>query len=285
MPSIRIVSWNSTGENVAKAAALAAIQPALAGLYPLNPNVDVYLIQEAWQGGGGAIDAWLNGLAGYTVTHIAEQPNGGGRGYICATRNAAFLVSAPGVSDFQLWNYGVDPDYVAWVPPAGYNALAVAGAGSRPPAFVVLTEVVTGDQVLLTTWHAPLGIANMPGYLIGAMPGGGLLDAFMGFDASMLLQNPDVAVGLLTGAPGPVMPSVTIVAGDLNANGVALAAVYPPFPSPAPYRPLNNFQGLSNNLDHILAEALPGGPVVNVIEGHNTPSPSVHNILSARITW
>lgn len=284
MPSMRIVSWNSTGENVAKANALAAVPPVLAGLYPLNPNVDVFLIQEAWQGGGGAIDAWLNGLAGYTVTHIAEQVGGGGAGYICASRNAAFAVTVPGVSNLQRWNYAADPDYFAWVPPVGYNALAVAGPGSRPPAAVVLTTVATGARVLLTTWHAPLGLANMPAYWIGAMPGGALLDAFMAFDESQMLQNPGNAVGTLTGGPA-VAPEVVIVAGDLNATAVGLAGPYPPYPVPAPYVPLPGFAGYTNNLDHILAEPALGGVVVNVVEGHNTVSPSVHDIISARVVW
>lgn len=94
MPSIRILTWNSTGESFPKAASLAA-EAATHAAHATHPVIDIYLIQEAQQGAGGAISNYLTGLAGYTVHHIHENLGGGGKGYICATRNASVTVSTP----------------------------------------------------------------------------------------------------------------------------------------------------------------------------------------------
>lgn len=94
MPSIRILTWNSTGESFPKAASLAA-EAATHAAHATHPVIDIYLIQEAQQGAGGAIGNYLTGLAGYTVHHIHENLGGGGKGYICATRNASVTVSTP----------------------------------------------------------------------------------------------------------------------------------------------------------------------------------------------
>ncbi len=131
---------------------------------------------------------------------------------------------------------------------------------------------VAGSTVLLITWHAPRGPSLLP-IIVGAMPGGALIDAFIALDSSQLIQAPAAVAG------GPV--HIVIIAGDLNVTAAGLAAAYPP---PAGYRPLNNFGGLSNQLDHILAWR-PVGGAYNVVEGHNTASTSVHDIMSARVNW
>lgn len=259
MPNCRIVTWNSTGENPVKAGQLAAVPVALTPLFPGHPNVDVYLIQEAQNAPGGAISAWLTGLAGYTVHHIAERANGGGAGYICATRNASVAVVTPLV----LYNYVTDPNYagtIAKIP-------GIGAVNQRPPAYTVLT--VGGNTVLLITWHAPLGASLMP-IIVGAMVGGGLLDAFLALDNSQLILNPAAVAGMAV--------DIVIIAGDLNATTGALAKSY------HGYNPLANFDGLSNHLDHVLAST-PAGAPPNVLEGQNTPSSSVHDILSARVNW
>lgn len=259
MPDLRIVTWNSTGENPVKAVEIGAIPGILAPMYPANPNVDVYLIQEAQNGPGGAISLHLGGLAGHTMHHLAEQPGGGGAGYICATRNAAAAVVVP----LTLYNYAVDPNFGAHIAPLP----GIVNVMNRPPAYTVLT--VAGSTVLLITWHAPLGVSLLP-IIVGAMPGGALIDAFIALDNSQLIQAPAAVAG------GPV--HIVIIAGDLNVTAAGLAGVY------GGYNPLNNFNGLSHHLDHILAWR-PVGGAWNVVEGHNTASTSVHDIMSARVNW
>lgn len=148
MPSIRILTWNSTGESFPKAASLAA-EAATHAAHATHPVIDIYLIQEAQQGAGGAISNYLTGLAGYTVHHIHENLGGGGKGYICATRNASVTVSTP----LALWNYAADPGFMAW---AGHTALQASSwtPPARTPACSLLQ--VGGSNILLITWHAPL---------------------------------------------------------------------------------------------------------------------------------
>lgn len=276
MPDLRIVSWNSTGENLAKAAELDAVRVALTGLnplYPVYPNVDIYLIQEAQQLPGGAISVALNNFGGYNISHIPEQVGGGGRGYICATRNASVNVLQP----LQLWDYNIDPINTLWrqnLPP-GFNladstGIGVGGQTARTPAYTILQ--VGGQLVVLVTWHAPIGVSMLP-IIMGAMQGGALIDAYLALENSQLVQNPNAVVGV------PNVASLVVVAGDLNATAAALGQAYGAFV------PLNNFNdGYSNNVDHILAWRN-GGGILNVVEGNNTPSTSVHNIISARVQW
>lgn len=256
MPSIRIVTWNSKGENLQKAEELEAVQPALDRLYPIHPDVDIYLIQEACQKPGGDISVFLNNLQGFTVSHISESWTGG-QGYICATRDA--LITA---TPLALYNYCSDlnlknkPQLLK-----DFNCL------NRPPAYTVLTTK-TRDTVLLITWHAPRGITS---FLMENMTGGALIDAYLALENSNLIQNPDWI------AQAPV--SLVVIAGDLNANPRDLIFKYC-----GNYTPLQNFHGLSNNLDHILVNGR-NRVVVNVTEGQNTPSSSDHNLMSARVQW
>lgn len=262
MPDLRVISWNSTGENPMKAGELAAAAGWLAANYLGHPHVDVFLIQEAQNGAGGAIDLWLNALPGYTIHHIAEQLGGGGAGYICATRNASVTVT----TGLTLWNYAADPNFLGW---GGHLAIqpGVWTGAARVPAYTVLT--VAGQNVLLVTWHAPLGPSLLP-IIVGAMPGGALIDAYLALDNSQLLQHPAALIG--------AAPDITIIAGDMNVTAAGLAANY------GGYTPLQNFQGVNNHLDHILARA-PVGTVVTFNESHNSVTTSVHNMLSTRIHW
>lgn len=267
MPDTRVVTWNSTGENAAKALELAAIPVAIAALHVGHPTVDVYLIQEAQNAAGGNISNWLTGLPGFTVHHLAENPAGGGGGYICATRNANAAVVAP----LALYNHAADPNWGnGWTGHANFNQVAVL---ARPPAYTVLT--IGGVTVLLITWHAPLGVSALP-IIVGAMPGGALLDGYLALEQSQLIQNPAAVAG--------VAVDNVIVAGDLNATAAGLAGPYPPAGAGGPYfRPLAQFAGNGNHLDHILAHRPLGA--VQVVEGHSTASTSVHDILSSRVTW
>lgn len=234
-------------------------------LYPATPNVDVFLIQEAQNTPGGDIWRYLNGLAGFTAHHINEQPGGGGAGYICATRNASATVVVP----LTLYNYHADPNFAN----IGLPNHTIANVLNRPPAYTVLT--VGGRTIFLITWHAPRGVSLLP-IIVGAMAGGALIDAYVALENSQLISNPSTVAGMGV--------DIVIIAGDLNATAAALGATYPPPPLPGRYQPLNNFDGYSNKLDHILAWRLVGGPP-NIDQGRQTRSLSVHDIISAQIDW
>lgn len=262
MPNLRILTWNSTGEDAAKALELDNECQAIAVAYPFQPDVDVFLIQEAQQAPGGAISAYLNGLAGYTVHHIQENLGGGGKGYICATRNAVVTVNNP----IQLWDYAADPEFTlsaarnvitpgCWTPPA------------RTPAYTVIT--VGGASILLFTWHAPLG-ASMLNIIVGAMKGGGLIDAYIAFENSQILNNPQNFLGFI--------PQFIIIAGDMNATSAALARNY------YNYTPLDDFLGVSNHLDHIMAHS-PPHTAFNVDQDRAASTSSTHDTLCARMHW
>ncbi|BBP78195.1 hypothetical protein PHLH7_42990 [Pseudomonas sp. Ost2] len=263
MPSIRILTWNSTGENPAKAISLG-IQAVNPGGYVGHPYIDIYLIQEAQQAPGGAISNHLVGLAGggYTVHHIQENLGGGGKGYICATRDASVVVVTP----LALWNYAADPLFMGW---AGHTSLQASSWAppARTPAYTLLT--VGATNILLITWHAPLGVSTLP-IIVGPMSGGALIDAYLAFDQSQLLSNPMVAVG--------VIPDFIVIAGDLNAKPAALSKNY------FGYIPLDDFNGVSNNLDHIMATS-PAHTAFNFSEDYSYGTTSVHDIFCARMHW
>ncbi|MFU7205100.1 hypothetical protein ACM74Z_25715 [Pseudomonas aeruginosa] len=261
MPSIRILTWNSTGESFPKAASLAA-EAATHAAHATHPVIDIYLIQEAQQGAGGAISNYLTGLAGYTVHHIHENLGGGGKGYICATRNASVTVSTP----LALWNYAADPGFMAW---AGHTALQASSwtPPARTPAYSLLQ--VGGSNILLITWHAPLGVSLLP-IIVGSMSGGALIDAYLALDQSGLLNNPMLAIG--------VVPDFIVIAGDMNAKPAALGKSY------AGYTPLDNFTGVANNLDHIMATS-PPHTAFNFSEDYSAATASTHDILCARMNW
>lgn len=265
MPDLRIVSWNSRGEDAFKVNDLANTVAWLANQYPGYPDVDVFVIQEAQNGPGGAIDVWLNALPGYAVTHIAENLLGGGKGYICATRTATVAVITPLV----LWNYAADPNF-ALFPYRAHLQASVWTGSARVPAYTILT--VGGQNVLLVTWHAPRGPSALP-IIVGAMSGGAIIDAYLALDNSQLLQAPATLAMLAGNAP-----DITIIAGDMNATSAGLNYNY------FGYTPLENFAGIDNHLDHVLANA-PLGTVVNFQESHNSVTASDHEIISTRISW
>ncbi|KFE64428.1 hypothetical protein [Hyalangium minutum] len=279
MPSLRIVSWNSTGESQQKAVELQAVQPVLAGLYPAAPDVDVFLVQEAQQAAGGSISSMLDTdpatpATGVSVgpayqrpaAHQPELTTGGGAGHICLVHNGV-VVNTP----LTLWDYATDPALNGWIAslPGHLQATAQTATTHRPPAYAVLT--VGGSTAMLITWHAPLGVpALAPGY---TMPGNGLIDAYLVMENSGLLQQAQAQVLATDG--------VVIIAGDLNTTSQGLAANYP---IATGYNPLPDFVGFSDNVSHILAWR-PSGNVVTVQEGHSTDSSSVHRIISARVSW
>lgn len=261
MPSLRILTWNSTGEDVSKVVTLTNEAGSYAA-HGTNPEIDVFLIQEAQQGPGGAISNYLTGLPNYTIHHIQENLGGGGKGYICATRDASVTVT----SALTLWNYAADPGFMAW---AGHTALQPSSwtPPARTPAYTLLQ--VGATNILLITWHAPLGVSLLP-IIVGSMSGGALLDAYLALDQSGLLNNPMLAVGLV--------PDFIVIAGDMNAKPAALGKNY------HGYTPLDAFSGVANKLDHIMATS-PAHTPFNFTEHHSVGTTSVHDILCALMNW
>ncbi|NWB89938.1 hypothetical protein HX776_05495 [Pseudomonas agarici] len=102
------------------------------------------------------------------------------------------------------------------------------------------------------------------------MTGGALIDAYLAFDHSQLLSNPMVAVG--------VVPDFIVIAGDLNAKPAALGKNY------FGYTPLDDFDGVSNNLDHILATS-PAHMHFHFSQDYSYGTASVHDIFCARLHW
>ncbi len=278
MPQVRIISWNSTGENAQKGVELQGAQAQLAQMYALDhPDVDIFVIQEAQNAAGGAIYTMMNTDPATAATqvslgpninrppdHCVELPNGGGAGYLaCSHTNIT-----PGGA-LQLWDYANDAQLNAWLATLNQNQRAAmqAAAQLRPPAYTTCT--VGGVRIFLITWHTPRGPSPIGGV---NMPGGALIDLFIVLQQSSILTTAQNFVG----AQG-----VVIIAGDLNttAQGLAYNNYYG-----LGYTPLPNFRGYSNNLDHILVWK-PGPGNVNVLQGHHSQSSSVHDIISARVDW
>lgn len=290
MTDLRIVTWNSTGEDAAKAALLQGFINSFSppgAQFPTHQRVDVILIQEARGGAGGQIRTMLTALhaAGYTVHHCRENP-GAGKGYICATLDATVTVNTP----LQLWDYAADPNLATPVVVPGLGpAPKTVGHFAvhpdvlhRPPAVTVLTEIASGDVIELITWHAPRGISPLP-IIVGTMAGGALLEGFLALSYSALVRNPGAAVAALPvpmGAVAAGAPDVVIIAGDLNATDLSHT-----YPAPPPgFEPLENFNGIGNHLDYVLAWAPPAAHTA-INEDIGLPNGTVHDVLSARVNW
>jgi hypothetical protein len=275
--SIRIVTWNSTGENLLKAQELQNVTAQIAAIYPAHPDVDVFLIQEAMQAPGGAISQQLN-VPNYNYHHLAEHLNGTGAGYICATRAGINVITPLTLLDYGDLNLA--PNFLQWVTglnigqqqQAAHNA--ANGNTVRSPAYTVLDIGVS--RVFLITWHAPLGPSNI--VLGTTMPGNALIDAYLVLENSGFLGFAQNQVAATNG--------VVIIAGDLNTTGNGLARSYL---APIRYRPLNNFDGWSHRLDHILfwqPQRPLQGPNAQILEGgHWHSNTSHHDFVSARVTW
>jgi hypothetical protein len=276
MPSMRIISWNSTGESYTKGQELQQAQAWLAGNYiGANPDVDVFVIQEAQNSSGGPIYTMMNTHPANLTTlvtlggninrppdHSPEKTNGGGAGYLCCTHTNVTINT-----NLTLWDYAADGTLTGWLGRLGYKEkLAMqAAAAQRPPAYAEFT--VGGTPVFLITWHAPLGVSQLNAE---TMPGNGLVDAFCVMENSGLLPRAQAYAG---------QNGVVIIAGDLNTTAVGLKKKYWNV-----YRPLINFAGLGHHLDHILAWK-PGLGNPTVDQGHNSTTSSVHNMISARVSW
>ena len=269
----RIVTWNSTGEQPPRDTTLRDEVNALNNAYPATPTRSI-LNQEALQAISGAIYNMLNNPAvppnglgpNYQrpPQHTTENLNGTGRGY-----NALLANNLTINQGLTLHNYQNDATFTNWV-----NSLSQAQQTIvwnevnrwRPPVSMGL-QTASGQTVRLMTWHAPLDVSQ----LLSACPqpaGGAPLDAFLFLEQSSLLNN---VAGI----------NIVIIAGELNMTQGDLQNTCGGL-----YEPLSNFEGVSSNLDRILAWR-PVGANPTFFENRRTPTPglSPHDIFSARVHW
>ncbi|HEX4726108.1 MAG TPA: hypothetical protein VH333_26605 [Pseudonocardiaceae bacterium] len=267
MSSLNVLTWNSTGETAQGAADLAGVINYLIQRENWQPQVIV--IQEANANPGGAIYNMLASLGGAYNQPPGHAVEGGayGRGYLLLTHRSV-QVTVP----FVRANLDQDPvllNVINGLPPAWRTTALNELTGMRMPAVAGL--VVGGAAVPFLTWHAPRG----PGPLLGtALPGGANADAFW------FLQNSSVYQQLT--APG--RNNVGVIAGDLN---ITYAAINAPTNIPALPEILPDFDGVSDNLDHIVAHPQPGqaAPTFPGATTGHFPASGTHNILVSTIVW
>lgn len=270
MPSLRILTWNSTGEDPHKANELLNEINFLNAAHP-QAGVHIILNQEAQQAAGGAICAMLDnpGIGGIGGNYnrpsrrTSELIGGGGAGYTVLT-HATLPVLTP-----LPHNYGADQAFIGWLHGLypGQRQTAQYEVGRwRPP--VCMDFHYQNRGVRLITWHAPL---DASGLLQGCTTprGGAPLDAFLFLDRSGLLH------------PGPAV-DIVVVAGDLNMTALNLKTRC------CGYEPLPGFAGVTSasGLDHIIAcRPGPGRRTVDFHEARSVRSASVHDIFSCRLSW
>lgn len=268
MPNLNVMTWNSRGENLAKAAFLQNLilnNPVVPGWQP-----DVIIIQEAQAAPGGALWAMLAGLGGVVggINYAANAPQFvavGGEGYILKVSNNV----TPGA--FQLVDLAADPGVLAAIgmfPPHLRPVATAEVATMRKPGEATLA--FGGRQLRFMTWHAPLG----PGQILHG------INAAVNYDAYFFLQSSNFYNALYNPGPG----DLNIIAGDLNATAVDLGA---PTGLPPPINHLlPNWVGVSNNLDHILARRNVGGGINFPNAGHYaTGGLSDHDVLVSTVRW
>ena len=81
---------------------------------------------------------------------------------------------------------------------------------------------------------------------------------------------------------GPGMGNLGMIAGDLN---VTVAQINAPTGIPGLPWILPGWNGVSDNLDHILGHAQAGQPNPAFGNAGNFPASGTHNILVSTVTW
>lgn len=274
MPNLNVMTWNSTGENAAKALFLRNLivaNPAVAGWMP-----DVIVIQEAQAAPGGAIwNMLVNlGTAGNPQFHAnyagqAPQFVGiPGEGYIMMVSvNVAIAVALAPV------NLPADPGVIAAIgafPGATAAALTAAVAAYRDPVRAQLT--FAGRTIEFMTWHAELGPGLAP--LLG-------VSAAVNYAAYFFLQRSNYYTNTLS-QPGGANANLGLIAADLNVTAADLAA---PTGLAAVPNLLPNWTAVGNNLDHIVARRQNGPAGIAFANAGHHGSPSVHDVMVATVHW
>ncbi|HET9627679.1 MAG TPA: hypothetical protein VFP84_40255 [Kofleriaceae bacterium] len=266
MPSLNVITWNSTGETQQGAARLQEVITHLT-VNGWQPNVIV--IQEANALPGGAIYQMLASLGGAYNQPPAHVPEGGpgGRGYLLLTSTAV-----SGQPTFTQANLATDATLQLWINtnlslPARQQANHELST-MRMPARASLG--IGGRLVPFLTWHAPRG----PGQVLTAatLQGGANPDGYL------FLQNSGIYQPL--SAPG--LNNIGMIAGDLN---VTVAALEQNTGIPALPYILPGFIGESDNLDHIEAHPNPGSANPVLSNGGHFDAPGTHNILVSTVSF
>lgn len=287
MPDLRVLTWNSSGEADGRGTELVNRTNDINLAYP-HPAVPVQLvaIQEAAGGAGGSIATALAGTApfnpqfvqphylvpehitnaqpgrvghsaNYRLAHMANHPTG--------ALNLT-LVAGPALVNLDpAADTGVD----AYITGRRFNRLVDqdvrrAAANMRFPVYQRFNYA--GGTVHFFTWHVEhrrhWGGAT---FLNTNFQGPALVESLFLFQRSQFYTN------LVNGL---TVNDVIIIAGDLNISGrdVQRRGIF------------DNYEGATNNLDHVLAYS----PSANlrVHDGvHYTTNYPPHNIVSARVHW
>jgi hypothetical protein len=265
MPSLNILTWNSTGESAAGAARLREVIDYLVA-HGWQPQV--IAIQEAGQSPVGPIYQMLAGLGStynQPPSHAAEG-GPGGRGYLLLTYGSVRVQNAFGRADL-----GRDAQLLGIINGLAPRPRQIALdelRDMRMPAVAGLT--VGGAGAAFLTWHAPRG----PGQLLAGLTlqGGANPDAFW------FLQNS----GLYAALAAPGAANVGLIAGDLN---ITVQEINRNTGDPNLPYVLPGWSGLSNNLDHIVGHPEPFQPDPVFSNGGNFEAPGTHAILVATASW
>lgn len=282
MPQIRVVTWNSTGEDANKAAHLANVvnqENAAAVGPPPSAPVTLVVIQEGAVANGALYAALNDGAPFNTFVHPPETSREGPQGgyrmkrYLLGWETAgAFAVTAPPVAAaLQRINLSTDPGIVNYInnhvgstKRQGY--LTALKSLVRPPVWRQFT--VGGRTVTFVSWHAPLG-SGLPSYFPDHLFGSwsqGYRDAFV------LWENSNwYATHIHAMAAG----DIAILAGDMNAYSFEINRV------------LNGWIGVNHNLTHILAYT-PAGNSTVAPAGNWANPPGVsgaHSIVCGLVSW
>jgi hypothetical protein len=266
MPSLNVLTWNSTGETGQGAYDL---QNVIQYLVASNWQPHVIVTQEANAAPGGAIYNMLGGLGAAYNQPPAHTTEGGpgGRGYLLTTHT-----SVGGQGTFARYDLAQDWLLQQWINqnlslPARQIA-AQELATMRMPATASLT--FQGRSVPFLTWHAPRG----PGQVLA----GATLQGGANPDAYLFLQNSNAHVVLA----GPGMGNLGIIAGDLN---VTYAQINGATGIPALPWILPGWDGVTDNLDHILGHPQAGQQNPTFPNSGNFQASGTHRILVSSVTW
>lgn len=265
MPSLNVITWNSTGESQPKADRLYEVIQYVTsrGWQP-----QAILVQEANAGPGGPIATMLANLAGGYVSPPARVREGGShsRSYLLTTH-----ASVQGQPSFAQANLATDGLLLTWI----RNSMSLRMQqiaidelqGMRMPAIALLGVGVS--QVRLMTWHTPIG----PGPILGGTAAGGA-----NLDAYLFLQHSGHYAQL--NAPGA--GNVSVIAGDLNTTRHGLQT---PLNYPQLQHLLPGFDGFGFGLQHILGRTQAGQPAPTVSNDGYFDAPGDHKILVGTVNW
>ena len=262
MPSLNIITWNSTGESQEKADRLRDVIDFVTnnGWQP-----QAIVIQEANVRPGGAIATMLAGLGGGYAPAPTRALEGGnsGRAYLLTTH-----AGVAGQASFTQANLAADATLLAYIQRLNLRQRQQALDEVRGLKMPAVAQLAVGTaQIDFLTWHTPIG----PGPLLGGTAQGGA-----NLDAYLFLQESSYFAQL--SAPGA--GDVGIIAGDLNATVDALQEHYG-YPA-LPYL-LPGFAGFANRLDHILGRG--GGPASWMTNDGFFDAPGDHHILVGTVNW